>query len=141
VELHVPHPGREDHDRGGGGSRGGLAVTEPRSCLRKDVRKLCKWIWWSSDAGLQSYTRTLARTCWTETEGAEKEILKLTGSWILRKLEVTIASRLLSLLHRKQGPTRHRSMVHPILITYLSYSTTPPQHAVPWAGLGHVCSE
>ena len=76
VELHVPHPGREDHDRGGGGSRGGLAVTEPRSCLRKDVRKLCKWIWWSSDAGLQSYTRTSARTCWTESEGAEKEIVK-----------------------------------------------------------------
>ena len=45
---------------------------------------------------------------------------------------------------RKQGPTWHRPMAHPVVFKYLSYSTKLAEHAYggarPWAGLRHVCS-
>ena len=49
---------------------------------------------------------------------------------------------------KKQGPTRHRPMAHPVVFRYLSYSTTLAEYAFhrihrgarPSAGLGHVCS-
>ena len=30
----------------------------------------------------------------------------------------------------KQGPTQHRPMAHPVVLRYLSYSTTLAEHAV-----------
>ena len=33
-------------------------------------------------------------------------------------------------LHKEQGPTRHRPMAQPVVLRYLSYSTTLAEHAV-----------
>ena len=49
-------------------------------------------------------------------------------------------------LGKKQGPTWHRPMDHPLVLRYLSYSTTLAEHVIhlqrqcpALAGLGHVC--